>query len=296
MDIRFSLRQIELFVAIAREGSVSAAAAALGMSQSAASTALGELEGRYRCALFDRIGKRLRLSEAGHRLLPAAVATIDQALAADALLRGHAGPGPIRIGATQTVGAYLAPRLIADWRQRHPDSPIALTIGNTAEIGAMVEHFAIDLGLVEGEHRAADLIGEDWIEDELALICAAGHPLAGRAGVTIDDLLAEAWVVREPGSGTRQTLDRAMARHGHRWRIAIELQQPQAIVELVAADRLIGCVSRLAAAPAIALGRIAAIELPGIDLKRRLTILRHRAKRPTVAMAAMLELCAGMAR
>jgi len=294
MDIRFSFRHLQLFAAIARTGSVSAAAAELAMSQSAASTALIELENRYQRPLFERIGKRLRLSEAGHLLVPLAVEILDRAAEASALLRGQAGAGPIRIGATQTIGTYLAPRLIAAYRLQYPSSVIALEIANTSAIALGVADFSLDLGLIEGEQSDARLAVTDWLDDALVLICRPSHRLAARPSCTAEDVLAEQWVVRERGSGTRQALDRAMAPLWDRWTIAIELQQAQAIVELVAASALIGCVSRLAAEASIALGLVVPIAVPELDLARCFSIIRHRDRFETQAMTAMLALCTEM--
>ena len=295
MDIRFSLRQLQLFVAIARSGGVSTAAAQLGMSQSAASTALIELETRYQRPLFERVGKRLRLSEIGHQLLPVAMETLDRAAKADAVLRGRSGPGPLQIGATQTIGTHLAPRLIARYRARHATSPVTLDIANTADIAGKVEDFTLDLGLIEGEHSGAKLLVENWLADEMVAICAPSHPLAACATCSVEQVLAEKWVVRERGSGTRQALDHAMLPHASRWTIALELEQTQAIVEMVAASPLIGCVSRLALEGPLALGQVRALSVPALDLRRKFTIIRHRDKYQTEGMDAMLALCAEMA-
>lgn len=291
MDIRFSLRHIGLFAAIARSGSVSAAAARLGMSQSAASTALIELESRYQMHLFDRLGKRLHLSETGRALLPLALNLLDDATAIDRVLRAQAGPGPIAIGATQTIGAYLAPELIATYRQRLPGCPLGLTIANTAAILAGVEDFSLDVGLIEGEPSGIRLMVTEWRDDELVVIVAPDHPLAAYDTCAIDALLAESWVVREQGSGTRQALDRAMTPYRDRWAIELELQQPLAIVELASRTRLIGCVSRLAAQSAIQSGAVVSLAVPALDLRRRFYIVRHREKRPSPAVEALLAIC-----
>jgi len=295
MDILFSLRQLRLFVAIARSGGVSAAAVQLGLSQSAASSALIEFETRYQRPLFERVGRRLRLSEVGHALLPLAIDLLDRAAQADAVLRGRAGPGPLQIGATQTIGTYLAPRLIARYRARHPHATVSLDLSNTADIAGKVEDFTLDLGLIEGEHSGPRLLVEDWLDDEMLPICAPSHPLAARDRCAVEAVLAEGWVVRERGSGTRQALDRAMQPYASRWTIALELQQTQAIVEMVAASPLIGCVSRLAAAGPIALGQVRALTVPALDLRRRFTIIRQRDKLLSEGMMAMLALCAEMA-
>ena len=152
--MRFSLRQLQIFTAVARLQSISGAAAELTMSQSAASTALLEFERRYDRPLFDRAGKRLKINETGRSLLPAARDLLDRAEEIDALLAGCLGPRPLRLGATQTIGSHVAPRLMETYTRRHPEAPLSLEIGNTAEIADKVADFSLDLALIEGELTA----------------------------------------------------------------------------------------------------------------------------------------------
>ena len=289
--MRFSLRHLQIFVAVAHDGNVSAAADVLAMSQSAASAALLELERRYGKPLFDRAGKRLRINETGRALLAPARDLLDRAGEIDALLAGRKGPGPFRLGATQTIGNHVAPRLIHAYTQRHPGRAPTLEIDNTEGIAARIADFSLDLALVEGEYAHPDLLVRDWRGDELVVICAAGHRLAGRVPCPVDDLLGERWVVREKGSGTRQTLDRAMHAHWSFWRIAMELQQIEAIIEMVAVSDLIGCVSELAARDSLAQGRVVRLDVPDLDLHRRFHIVSHREKFVTPGIRAFLDIC-----
>lgn len=289
--MRFTLRQLEVFTAIAADGNVSAAAQQLAMSQSAASTALAELERRAGRPLFDRAGKRLRLNELGRMLVPAALAMLDRAQEIDALLEGRAGPGPLRLGATRTIGNYLAPWLVERYRAAHPGASIALEIGNMSAIAARVAAFEIDVALIEGEYADPDLLIGDWMADELAIFCSPSHPLAAAGTASIDRLLEEEWAVRERGSGTRQTLDRALAPYWSRWRIGIELEHIEAIKATVEAGRMIGCVSRLALTDALASGRLVEIRVAELALSRRFYTVVHRGKYRTAGMAAFLDLC-----
>lgn len=290
--MRFSLRHLQIFTAVARDGNISAAAVELAMSQSAASAALLELERRYDRPLFDRAGKRLRINETGRSLLPAARDLLDRAEEIDALLAGHRGPGSFRLGATQTIGNHIAPSLIEAYSRRYPDSTLTLDISNTAEIAGRIADFSLDLALIEGECADPDLIVTDWLDDELVLICNPSHPLAGRSPCPVDALLDQRWVVRERGSGTRQTLDQAMRPYWSRWRIGMELQQIEAILETVAVSSMIGCVSRLTARSALAQGRVVELRVPEIDLRRRFYTVLHRGKHVSAGIRAFMDICA----
>lgn len=152
--MRFTLRQMQVFVEVARSENVSRAAEALSLSQSAASAALAELESQFERQLFERHGKRLRLNEYGSLLLPHAVELLDRAAEIEGLLRGERGLGSLRVGATLTIGNYLLPIIVSNFLQAHPESRVRLQVRNTATIAAMLLHHEIDLGLVEGGERA----------------------------------------------------------------------------------------------------------------------------------------------
>ena len=298
--MRFTLRQMAVFVAVARHESVSRAAQTLSLSQSATSTALGELERQYDTQLFDRVGKTLRLNELGQVLLPQAVDLIERADGLETLLEGRAGFGKLRIGATLTIGNYLATLIVADFLKRHPESEVQLQVHNTATIVDQVARYELDLGLIEGTCRHPDLVVEPWVEDELVVFCAPGHALAGKASVTLAELTAESWIVRETGSGTRETLDQALRQHHCEAKVRLELEHTEAIKRAVEFGLGIGCISRLALREAFRRGSLVAIETPELDLRRHFHFLWHKRKFQTAGMREFVGLCrtmtAGVAR
>lgn len=289
--MRFTLRQIAVFVAVARQQSVSRAAVALSLSQSATSTALGEFERCYATQLFDRVGKTLRLNELGQSLLPQAVELIERAQAIETALEGRAGFGHLRIGATLTIGNYLATLIVADFLQRHPESSASLQVHNTATIIDQVAGYDLDLGLIEGHCHHPELVVEPWIEDELVVFCAPSHPLAAKGAATLAELSAEYWIVREPGSGTRQTLDRALGQHQSALKVRLELEHTEAIKRAVEFGLGIGCISRLALREAFRRGSLVAIATPQLDLLRQFQFLWHQRKFQTAGMREFVGLC-----
>ena len=243
--MRFSLRQLEVFLATARYENVTRAASSLAMSQSAASGSLKELEEQFEVKLFDRVGKRLQLSELGRQLRPQAETLLAQARAFEQALAGEDAMGRLHIGATLTIGNYLAVPMIAGFRGRYPAAEIALTVANTETIAAGVAAFELDMGMIEGEFHHPELETRHWRADELVVFAAPGHPLATSAGLDDNDLLALPWILRERGSGTRQAFDRAL--HGllPGLDIVLELQHTEAIKRAVEAGIGVGCLSRI---------------------------------------------------
>ncbi|WP_339486061.1 LysR family transcriptional regulator [Pseudomonas sp. EL_65y_Pfl2_R95] len=289
--MRFTLRQLQVFVAVAQQESVSRAAESLALSQSATSTSVTELERQTDCQLFDRAGKRLTLNALGHQLLPQAVALIDQTKEIERLLAGKSGFGTLNVGATLTVGNYLATLLIGNFMQLHPECRVKLQVHNTAHVVQQVAHYELDLGLIEGDCQHPDIEVQPWVEDELVVFCAPQHPLAQSKIASVDELSREAWILREQGSGTRLTFDQAMRHHPNPLNIRLELEHTEAIKRAVESGLGIGCISRLALRDAFRRGSLVAVETPDLDLRRQFYFIWHQQKYQTAAMRAFLELC-----
>ncbi len=289
--MRYTLRQIETFVAVARSENVSRAAEALNLSQSATSAALAELESQFDQQLFDRHGKRLRLNEQGRLLLPNAVELLDRAEEIEALLRGERGLGSLRVGATLTIGNYLLPLIVSGFLQRHPESLVKLEVHNTATIAAMLQRYEIDLGLIEGQVREAELESEPWVEDELVVFCAPSHPLAGRRSVRFEEIAYQPWILRERGSGTRETLDQALRHWPGGVVPRLELEHTEAIKRAVESGMGLSCLSRLALRDAFRRGSLVALETPELDLRRSFNFVWHRGKYHSAAIRRFLDDC-----
>ena len=289
--MRYSLRQLEVFLATARYENITRAAAALAMSQTAASGSLRELESHFNVKLFDRRGKRLQLSELGQQLRPQAENLLEQARALEHALAGEDVIGRLHVGATLTIGNYIAVGMIADFHRLHPQADIVLRVANTEAIAEQVARFELDMALIEGELQHPDLDIVHWRPDELVVFAAPDHPLAGKGALTDADLLTLPWIVREHGSGTRQTFDRAM--HGilTDLHIAMELQHTEAIKRAVEAGLGVGCLSRVCLVEAFKRGSLVPLAVPGRDFRREWFLITHREKFHSAGLRAWLALC-----
>jgi DNA-binding transcriptional LysR family regulator len=292
--MKYSLRQLEIFVAVSKTEIVSRAAEALSLSQSATSTALSELERQFDLQLFDRVGKSLRINETGRQLLPRAVELLDRAHEIEALLQGHAGFGYMKIGATLTVGNYLATLLVARFLQEHPESRILLQVHNTSTIVQQIVNHELDLGLIEGDTHHPDIEVQPWIADELVVFSAPDHPLAKASSVSIEQLLKEPWILREKGSGTRETFDRALHNNHSKLNIRLELEHTEAIKRAVESGLGIGCISRLALKDAFSRGSLVPLATPDLNLGRYFYFLWHKQKYQTTGMREFITLCKKM--
>lgn len=289
--MHYTLRQLEVFLAVAHYENVTRAAASLAMSQSACSGALRDLEKQYNVQLFDRVGKRLQANELGRLLRPKAEALLERATAFERNLMKHREVGQLKIGATLTIGNYLAVGLITRFMQLSPNARVSLDVANTSVIARELLNFDIDLGLIEGELNHPDLTLIPWRSDELVCFCAPEHPLASQSTLSDADIETAQWIVREPGSGTRQTFNRAM--HGllPELNIMLELQHTEAIKRAVEANLGISCLSRISLQDAFKRGTLVPLEAPQRDLSRMFYLVVHKDKYRSAGIERWLEVC-----
>jgi DNA-binding transcriptional LysR family regulator len=275
--LRVTLRQLEVFVATARTGSTRSGADRVARSQSAASAAIAELESTLGVTLFDRVRRRLLLNENGRALLPKAASLLDQAAETEHLFTG-AHAAPLRVAASLTIGEVLLPPLLALWKQSHAGSPVHIAVANTSEVIDAVASFDVDVGFIEGPQSHPDLTVSPWLTDELIVVAAPGHALARARRVGLEALRASRWALREPGSGTREASDRWLLEHLGSVEIGFELGSSETLRRVVATGAALGCLSRHAAAGALASGSLVELRtlLPRQD--RRLAIVLHRNK------------------
>lgn len=304
--LRLSLRQLEVFAAIAHSGSTRVAAGRVARSQSAASAALAELELALGEPLFDRVGRRLVLNENGRALLPVAVALLDQAAELQGLFSGeHAAP--LRVAASLTIGEYLLPSLMAQWKLAHPHSAVHLAIGNTSEVIAAVAGMEADVGFIEGPQTHAELRVRRWVSDELVVVASPSHSLAaaqagaraaGQAApvrINARQLAEASWILREHGSGTRQASDRWLIEHLGSLNIGFELGSTEAIKRLAAAGAGLACLSRHTVAEELASGKLVALRTRLPSARRRLALVVRKDKHLGRATEDFIGHCVAMA-
>ena len=289
--MKFTLRQLEVFLAAAHFENLSRAADSLAMSQSAASSALKDLEQQFDIQLFDRIGKRLQINELGRLTRPKAEALLARAKEIEVLLRKHQQVGNLTVGATLTIGNYLCVGIMARYMAQQTDAKISLVVANTEEIVRKVEQFELDIGLIEGELHHPDLDIIPWCEDELVAFASPGHPLARKKALSDSDLTGAHWIIREPGSGTRQTFDRGMAGLLPEINILLELQHTEAIKQAVQANLGIGCLSTITLEEPFAQGSLVSLPVPHRNWRRHFYFVVHKQKFRTAGINEWMRLC-----
>lgn len=290
-----TLEQLRIFVAVAEREHVTQAAAELNLTQSATSAAIAALESRHAVKLFDRIGRRIALTDAGRLFLSEARAVLARAASAEAVLDDLAGlkRGRLSFAASQTVGNYWLPPLLQAYRARHPGIVTTLTIGNTQSVAAAVHDGLADIGIVEGEIDDPHLTSETVAVDEMVLVVSPGHYWAGSAAISPARFGETAWILREPGSGTRRLFEDMLAGAGtslDALDIALELPSNEAVRAAVEAGAGATVISRLVVAASLQAGTLVLVD--AAVPRRGFLALRHKERyvgKPAQAFHALLR-------
>jgi DNA-binding transcriptional LysR family regulator len=286
-----TLRQLEAFIAVARDRSFSLAARRIHLSQPTLSEHVRELERELGKALFFRRERKVTLTDAGRVFEPYAarvVATVGDARQAVTEVDGLAR-GSLLIGASTTPGVYVLPSVIGALRQRHPGIDVSLKIGNSRTIEEGVRANDFDLGVVGGHGLAP---GEECLTaglvDELVLILPRDHPWAGRRVIEPGRLAGQPLLTREEGSATRQVAERALQRANARFSVAMELDHPEAIKQAVMAGLGPAFVSIHAVRRELAAGWLRTTRIRGVRIHRHFHVIHHEARNVSASARAFL--------
>ena len=261
---------------IVEYGSLTAAARAMRISQPAVTKQVQRMESEFGLPLLVRgTGRQLELTPAGARVLAFAEETLAglESLERELAAFKTAEPGTLVLAASTIPGEHILPGLLAKFRQAHPQVEVRVTVSDTAEVVEKLLADAADIGLIGSEPAKPGLRLERFVADEIVLVVPPDHPFAGRGAVALEELHGQTLILREKGSGTRRSVERALE--------AANLSLPpdsgtftlgstQAILQAAAQGLGIGFVSARASAPMEADGRLACVRLSGVDLARSL--------------------------
>lgn len=283
---------LKIFHAVARSGSFSRAASELAISQPSVSIQVGELERQLGVELFEPAGKSVRLTEAGRVCFDYAGRIL--ALMAEAQRAMNEakdlGLGRLLIGATRTPGTYILPAILGRLKQEHPRLEIALRIDESRKIHEMVRRQELDLAVTGRRLALPDLEAVRIADDEIVLVVAASHRLADVSEVAVSDLSREPFVMREPGSGSRELVDDALHRAGVYVTPALELEGVDAVKQAVAANLGVAMLSRCAVDLEVSSGRLRIVAVRNFTVERTIWLVRHRERQLPRAAQAFVAL------
>lgn len=229
--ISVTIRQLQVFLAIAKTENIGTASEHLVMSKSAVSQALAELEGRLGVQLFDRTRGRIHLTPEGRRLMPQADEMVNRAVGISELFKVQKTFSAFRVGCTRTIGTFMLADLLRGYEDEKGWVPTA-TIANIQQIVEKLGRFELDTALIEGPVTDPDFVTEPWMEDEMIVIAPKEHPLTGRL-VQYEELANAQWILREEGSASRNFFDTQLRQKISLVNVRVELNSFDAILRSV---------------------------------------------------------------
>lgn len=275
------LRRLEIFVKVAELGSFSRAADALFLTQPTVSEHVRALEDSLGVQLLDRLGRGTTPTRAGTLLLGYArrmLALAREAAQAIEQFQGRVS-GELTLGGSTIPGEYVVPELIGAFRGKYPDVRISLLIGGSREVQSWVEDGRVEIGVVGAAPSSRVIEGRPLMADELVVVVGAEHPWATRKTVSLEDLKPEPMILRERGSGSRETFERALEGVGlglGAFRIVGEISSTQAIKQAVRAGVGVSLISRRAVEDECRAGLLACVKIRDLTITRAFHLITHR--------------------
>lgn len=286
-----TLRHLRIFVKVCETGSVTLAGEELFIAQPSVSLAISELESYYGTKFFDRIARRLQITESGKYFLQYAshiTALFDEM---EKGLKNIDSTGIIRIGSSVTIGNYLLPGYIKEFRKIYPDIRIEAVVDNSDRIEEHVLKNRLDFALIEGAVHSEYITSRKFMDDALVVICGTSHSLSASDSVSPLELSSEDLVLRERGSAGRETLEGIFGSLGLEVRPSFESISTQAIVKAVEAGIGVSFLPYLLVKEAIEEGKVRMLKLKGASFERFFSVIYHRNKFITPGMKAFMDLC-----
>jgi len=285
------VRDLQVFLSVARHLNFTRAGEEVNLSQPSVSVRMRQLERDLGSKLFEQLGKKIALTEAGNLLVPYAsrvIAAMDDARDAIDELQGLER-GSLRIGASTTPGMYLIPRTVAHFKRRYPKIEIHLAVKDTRQIEEGVIRNELDFGFVGG-HLAGDEVDVvPWMTDDLVLIVPLGHRLAGKRIVKPEDLSSEKFILREQGSATRAIVASHLRKYRIEAQAVMEMANPESVKKAVQNGLGIAFISAFAVESELKAKTLRAVKIKNLEIRRELKIVYRKDKHLSPAAKAFLD-------
>ncbi|WP_276929742.1 LysR family transcriptional regulator [Herbinix luporum] len=285
-----TIRHLKIFIEVVDCGKMSTAAEKLFITQPTVSQAIKELEQHYGCLLFERLSKKLYITENGKKLLNFARKVVKQFEEMEDMMLQNNHIKKIRIGVTNTVGNCILSDVIKCFKKSKPDFDVYSYAGNTKEIEEKLLKSELDIGIVEGKIKSRDLISIPEVNDFLVLICSSDHPLAKKDIVKLEELKNERFIMREQGSGTRELFERYMLDNNIPIKIVFEANSSETIKKTIMESQCLAVLSVRLVEDEVKKGKIHVIKNMDCDWDRDFSLVYHKDKFVTEEINYLIEL------
>lgn len=282
-----TLRHLEIFVEVRRRGSITKAADSLNMAQPAVSRVIRELEGYYGVRLFERMNRKLYITEAGEQLFSYADAIISQYYEARDVLQDRELTAKLRIGSNVSCAQKLMPELLRQFVKKYPEIPVSIKVANSQEIEKELLLNELDFGFIDVPLQPESFISHKIREDTVRIVCAEDYPIGGK--VTFEQFKRHPLLVRETGSGSRQILEQWFAMEGERPNIMMESSDLYSLQEICRSGFGLLILTESMAGEWAGGDAFRTVEVCGSHAKRSYCLVYHKSKYLTRSMRYFKE-------
>lgn len=287
-----TIRHMVIFRSVCESGyNLTKTAEALHMTQPAVSLAIKELEQYYGVHLFDRIGRRLQITDVGRHFLQYAIHISDLFSDMETGLRDWDSKGIIRIGASITIGSQFLPSYVKAFTEVCPGIDVRATVEQSESLERKILANKLDCALIEGVAHNPNIISEAYMEDYLSVICAPNKGWSQGQVISIDDFQKQRFLLRERGSGTREVFERVITQAGIHVIPVWEALSTTAIVNAVINGLGIAVLPHRMILPALRQGLIHTVKVEGLSFTRNFHIIYHKDKFLTTSTKRFIALC-----
>ena len=269
-----TLRHMKIFVSVYQNNGITRASEELHLAQPSVSLAIRELEDYYGIRLFDRISRRLYVTEQGRMFYDYALHIVSLFDEMELGIRNWEHMGTLRIGSSITIGNFLLPGLVKKFTNTHPKNKVNVSVHNSSYIEDCILNNRIDFALIEGIPESPQIVRDPFMNDRLCLICGKAHPLASRDAVPLAELEQHNFILREPGSGGREILESLLTGFQIHLNAAWESVSTQAIVKAVAEGLGISFLYEAAIQREVAENTLGIIPLKGRPIEHDISFIR----------------------
>lgn len=287
-----TIRHLKIFLSVCNNGyNTTRAAEELHMTQPAISLAIRELEQYYGVVLFDRIGRRLKITQAGQRFWEYSGHIISLFDDMEKGMRNWDSFGILRIGSSITIGSQFLPNYVKAYYNRFPGTEIRAIIEPSEQLEQKLLNNELDFALIEGISHIPSLVSEEYMEDRLIVVCPADSPFHQGQTISVDEFRRQKFLLREKGSGTRETVERVIEEAGFSVLPIWEAMSTTALVNAVINNLGITILPYRMLIGPLERGLVKAVNVEGLDFRRKFHIIYHKEKFLTASAKEFMKLC-----
>lgn len=287
-----TLRHMKIFCAVCNANyNTTKAAETLNMTQPAVSLAIKELEQYYGIILFDRIGRRLQITPAGENFLQYALQISAKFDDMEREMKNWDSVGLLRVGASITIGSQFLPSYVKAFYHRHPGTEVKVTVAPSDQLDRALMNNKLDFALIEGPSHNPAMYTEEYMKDRLSIIASPKEGFYQGQHLSLDEFKHQRFLLREPGSGTREVFDKAAADAGISINLIWEATSTTALVNAVINGIGISILPHRMIQGVLERGLIVTLSADGMDFNRNFYIVYHKDKFLTPAAKAFLDIC-----